>query len=235
LAIRDPLVGLLRESGYENVVCFSDELPPFDCKLSLLDLPLVLGTTLQTLPANVPYVTVNPRRIEQWAHRLREVAGFRVGICWQGNPDFPGDSARSIPLKALAPLAQVPGARLISLQKVHGLEQLEGIAGEFEVIDLRPEYDQEDSPFTNAAAIIRNLDLVITPDTAIAHLAGALGAPVWVALALRSDWRWLVHRDDSPWYPTMRLFRQAKHRDWNGLFQRVALELAAAISRAPRK
>jgi hypothetical protein len=145
---------------------------------------------------------------------LAGITGFRVGICWQGNPQFGRDAGRSVPLADLAPLAHLPNVRLISLQKIFGLEQLESLAGAFEVIDLRPEYDAEDGAFTNAAAIMLNLDLVISVDTAIAHLAGALGVKVWTMLPKLPDWRWLLERDDTPWYPTMRLFRQSRAGDW---------------------
>jgi hypothetical protein len=121
--------------------------------------------------------------------------------------------------------------RLISLQKGAGLDQLDLLAGQFEVADLRPEFDREDAAFFNAAAIIKNLDLVVTADSAIAHLSGALGAPVWLASSARSDWRWLRNREDSPWYPTMRVFHQRKRHHWDELFERMAVELQAVVSR----
>ena len=125
---------------------------------------------------------------------------LQVGIAWQGNPSFPGDRQRSIPLTHFGRLAQVDGIRLISLQKGPGTEQLPGIAGKFAVLDLESRLGDGSQSLMNVAAIMKNLDLVISCDTAIAHLAGALGVPVWLALPLVPDWRWLLLREDSPWY-----------------------------------
>ncbi|MEX2113686.1 MAG: tetratricopeptide repeat protein, partial [Pirellulales bacterium] len=231
LIAHDSLVPLFRQSGYGEVRGFSDPLPEFDCKISLMDLPYVLETTVETIPAEVPYLSASDDLVRQWAARLRDVAGFRVGICWQGSTAFAYDRFRSFPLQALAPLARVPGVRLVSLQKGAGLEQLDTLAGELGVVDLRPEFDHEKAPFFNAAAVIDNLDLVVAADTAIAHLAGAMGAPVWLASSARSDWRWLRHREDSPWYPTMRIFHQQERRKWDELFERIAAELHVLAQR----
>jgi hypothetical protein len=130
-----------------------------------------------------------------------------------------------------APLAGVGGVRLISLQKFAGLDQLAELSGRFEVTTLGPEYDVEDGAFLNAAAIMQSLDLVIAPDTALAHLAGALGVPVWMALPKMPDWRWMLAGEDSPWYPTMRLFRQTRPGNWSDVFARMAQELAWIVSR----
>jgi tetratricopeptide (TPR) repeat protein len=231
LIVQDPLVPLLRASGFTGVQGFADPLPAFDCKIALMDLPLALDITLDTLPAEVPYLAVADELVRQWAQRLQPIDGFRVGVLWQGNPTVTFDRFRSFPLKALAPLARVPGVRLISLQKGAGLEQLESVAGQFEIVNLRPEFDCEEAAFFNAAAIIKNLDLVVTADSAIAHLSGALGAPVWLASSARSDWRWLRNREDSPWYPTMRVFHQRKRHRWDELFERMAAELGREVSR----
>jgi tetratricopeptide (TPR) repeat protein len=230
LMAQDPLVPLLRASGLTGVQGFADPVPEFDCKIAIMDLPMALDITLETLPADIPYLSVAEKPVAEWATRLQRIDGFRVGILWQGNPTGRFDRFRSFPLKALAPLARVPGVRLISLQKVAGLEQLDSLAGEFEVVDLRPEFDREEAAFFNAAAIIKNLDLVVTADSAIAHLSGALGAPVWIASSARSDWRWLRNREDSPWYPTMRVFHQSKRRQWDELFERMADELHREVS-----
>ena len=131
------------------------------------------------------------------------------------------DRARSIPLSCFEPLAGLPGVRLLSLQKGAGAEELQDARGRFPVADLGSRLDD----FMDTAAVMKNLDLVITCDTAVAHLAGALGAPVWVAIPLAPDWRWLLDRSDSPWYPTMRLFRQDRRGDWQGVFQRIEAAL----------
>jgi hypothetical protein len=150
-----------------------------------------------------------------------------VGINWQGTPasaTYRGNLARAIPLDAFAPLSRIEGVRLISLQKGAGTEQLAD--AKFVVEDLGSQLDETYGAFEETAAVIKNLDLVISSDTAVVHLAGALAAPVWVALPLSSDWRWLLDRPDSPWYPTMRLFRQTQRGDWSDVFQRIAAELA---------
>jgi len=178
---------------------------------------------------------------------------FLVGIAWQGNPAFRGDRQRSIPLGHLAPLAQVEGVQLISLQKgagTDGLKQLRiadcGLRIERQetkpllesairnpqsaILDLGSRLDEASGAFMDTAAVMMNIDLVISADTAVAHLAGALGIPVWVALPLVPDWRWLLERDDSPWYPTMRLFRQTRNGHWEDVFERIAEELKAVVS-----
>ena len=144
-----------------------------------------------------------------------------IGIAWQGNPKYLGDRQRSIPLACFAPLAQVRGVRLINLQKGHGTDQLFGVADKFFVSEPVGDVDLAHGRFMDTAAIMKNLDLVITSDSAVAHLAGGLGVNVWVALPYAPDWRWLLDRNDSPWYPTMRLFRQETPGDWNGVFRRI--------------
>jgi hypothetical protein len=149
-----------------------------------------------------------------------------VGIAWQGQRRFRSDHLRSMPLACFAPLAQVPGVRLISLQKDDASRQIAELNGAFPVIDLSERIDR-DGAFLDTAAIMQNLDLVATSDTAAAHLAGALAAPVWVALARGPDWRWLHQRADSPWYPTMRLFRQSAAGRWQRVFREMAQSLAS--------
>ena len=143
--------------------------------------------------------------------------GHPAGIAWQGNPKFRLDRIRSLPLAQFAPLARVPGVHLLGLQKGAGREQLAPPERRFPVTDLGGQLDD----FVDTAAVMKNLDLVITSDTSIAHLAGALGVPVWVALHEFSDWRWLQDRDDCPWYPTMRLFRQTRLGQWKDVFHRI--------------
>jgi hypothetical protein len=169
-------------------------------------------------------------RIDRWKSRLDQIPGFKVGIVWQGRPAARSDRMRSIPLSCFEPLAG-SGARLISLQKGPGSEQLAALTGRFEVFDLARELDNEGRAFVDTAAAMKNLDLVITSDTAPAHLAGALGVPVWVALSSAPEWRWMLDRNDSPWYPSMRLFRQQQRRDWPQLFRAMAVDLSREIER----
>ncbi len=188
---------------------------------------------METIPAEVPYVFADPGLVEKWREELGGIEGFKIGIAWQGNPQYRGDRARSVPLAHFAVIARVPGVRLVSLQKGPGTEQLAGLPGAVEVLDLGNRLDEAAGPFMDTAAVMRNLDLVIASDTAAAHLAGALGVPVWVALPTASDWRWLLDRDDSPWYPTMRLFRQSRCDDWDEVFARIAAEVSKRVQAMP--
>lgn len=227
LAVQEILLPLLSESGYANLVAKERTLPAFDVQVPLLSLPHVFRTTLDTVPADVPYLHADAARVDSWRQRLADFRGLRVGIAWQGRKNYRSDRLRSIPLTAFAPLAGVEGVQLLSLQKGPGSEQLAQLAGRFAVTDLGSTMDHSTGAFLDTAAVIKNLDLVVTSDTAIAHLAGALGVPVWVALTFAPDWRWLVERETSPWYPTMRLFRQRQLGDWGEVFARIAAELAS--------
>jgi hypothetical protein len=191
----------------------------------LLSLPRLFGTTLATIPADVPYLFAKPELIEHWRRELAGVAEFQVGLAWQGDPRHTEDKARSIPLAQFEPLAQIPGVRFYSLQKGPGTEQLAAAGERLRIIDLGPRLDEQTGAFLDTAAVMKNLDLVITCDSGVAHLAGALGVPVWVALAFTGDWRWLLERTDSPWYPTMRLFRQPRPGDWPAVFAQLAAAL----------
>jgi tetratricopeptide (TPR) repeat protein len=217
--------------GVDRFFSQHDPVPPFEVHAALASLPGILGTDAHSIPADVPYLSADAELVEQWRAKLPSDSRLRVGINWQGSPTHRDDRRRSMPLAELAPLARVEGVRLFSLQKGFGVEQLAGAP--FEVVDLGSRLDEGEAAFCDTAAVIKNLDLVITSDTAVAHLAGALGAPVWVALSLAPDWRWLLEREDSPWYPTMRLWRQAKLDDWRGVFARIADELGA-LAEKPR-
>ena len=209
---------------------------PFDAQIAISSLPHAFGTRLETIPAAVPYLAAEPALREMWIKRIGS-GGFKVGVVWQGNPDPAADRARSVPLAALAPLAEVPGVRLISLQKGSGEEQLSTLPSSMRVETLGADFDAGTDAFVDTAAAMTCLDLVVTCDTSIAHLAGALALPVWVALKIDAEWRWLTERVDSPWYPTMRLFRQARRGVWGDVFEAMALELvalAAARATAPR-
>jgi len=212
-------------AGIDLLVAEGEPLPGFDVQAPLMSLPGLLGTTLATVPAEVPYLGAEPGRVEAWRQRLAASAGLKVGILWQGNPHFQWDRYRSIPLAHFAALAEVDGLQLFSLQKKHGVEQLGAVAGRFPITDLAGELDAEGGAFLDTAAVMKGLDLVVTADTSAAHLAGALGVPVWVALAAVADWRWLCGREDTPWYPTMRLFQQERLGDWGPVFGRMAQAL----------
>lgn len=188
---------------------------------SLLSLPAIFGTRLETVPAGIPYVFADQHRIAAWREYLHGIPGRKVGICWQGNPRSRRDCYRSIPLAAFEPLANVPDVTLISLH--HDMP-----VGCFPVATL-PRLDVSGA-FVDTAAVLHSLDLVVTADTAVAHLAGAMGVPVWVALCALPDRRWMLDREDSPWYPSMRLFRQGILGEWAPVFERMARELGGVQS-----
>jgi hypothetical protein len=203
----------------------------FDVYTPMLSLPGLLNVGAADIPYPVPYVTPDPALVEKWRPQVTGLPGFKIGISWQGSPTFKGDQFRSIPLAQFAPVAKVPNVSLVSLQKVAGEEQIEANR-ETVPLTVFPDLDKT-APFVDTAAIMQHLDLIITSDTAVAHLAGALGRPVWVPLNMDCDWRWEIDRLDSRWYPTMRLFRQKKFLDWPGVFAEIAEALAAATKGGP--
>jgi tetratricopeptide (TPR) repeat protein len=215
----------------DQVVAQGSTLPDFDVQAPLLSLPKLLGTTLGNIPARIPYLFADPKLVEEWGQKLRSIPGFKIGISWQGNPDRPLDRWWSIPLENFAALSKLPGVSLVSLQKGPAIqaEALSRLS-----ITVLPGLDDGHSAFIDTAAVMKNLDLVISADTATAHLAGALGVPVWVALSLVPDWRWFLDREDSPWYPTMRLFRQKARGNWQDVFSRIAIALAQVDAEGPR-
>jgi hypothetical protein len=198
----------------------ADPFPAADFYLPLLSVAGALGVSASTIPCQVPYLWADRQLTDAWRQRLAETNGFKIGIAWQGSSRYKMDRWRSFPLADLAPLARLPGVKLVGLQKGLGSQQVATV--DFPVLDFSSQLDQAAGPFMDTAAVIANLDLVVTADSVIAHLAGALGAPVWVALSVAADWRWLEGRDDSPWYPTMRLFRQTTLGQWPDVFERIA-------------
>jgi tetratricopeptide (TPR) repeat protein len=232
IEVHHDMVPLLKESGFANVVDRGGAVRHFDYQIPLLSLPAVFETSLATIPAQTPYIVANPQRVERWRKRLSGIDGFKVGIHWQGSPAYSNDRQRSIPLTYFKALGQVPGVQLISLQKGMGTEQIAQLSKTFSVIEFA-DMDDEGGAFMDTAAVMNNLDLVITSDSAVAHLAGAMAVPVWVALGFAPEWRFLLDREDSPWYPSMRLFRQTVLDNWSELFDRIAGELARTIVREP--
>ena len=199
-----------------------------DFETSLINLPYRLGTELGTIPRDVPYLFAEPELVNWWRTKLGS-HGYKIGICWQGNPNYQ-DRDRSIPLSRFAALCNIPDLRLISLQKNHGLDQLARLPNGMTVETLGDDFDGGSDAFIDTAAVMSALDLVITSDTSVAHLAGALGIPVWLALKYAPHWTWMWDRSDSPWYPSMRLFRQPKPGDWDSVFSAVAAELRGRLN-----
>ena len=202
----------------------------FDFQCALMSLPGRLGAEPSGATPAPPYLRAEPERVAHWRAALGE-GGLKIGIGWQGNPNGPVDVGRSLPLAAFAPLARIPGARLISLQKGFGLEQIEALAGAFAVETPPAPFDEGPDAFVDTAALMQGLDLIVTSDTSLAHLAGALGVPAWVALKFAPDWRWMFERADSPWYPSLRLFRQRARGEWRDVFEAMASEASAHIAR----
>jgi len=207
-------------SGVAQVVSTGDPLPHFDTHRPLMSLPMVCGTRLETIPCETPYLHAEPQRVRQWEQK-RSGDGLRVGLAWAGAAGNLNDRERSMALVRFAPLAQVPGVRFYSLQKGPAAVEAAAPPAGMHLTDISADLRE----FADTAAAIENLDLVICVDTAVGHLAGALGKPVWVPLAFSPDWRWMLDRSDTPWYSTMRLFRQQRPGDWQTVMQRVSEEL----------
>jgi hypothetical protein len=208
-----------------------DEMPDgetFDYHALLMSLPGSFCTRLDTIPAQEGYLAAEPDRIAAWQNKLGG-GRLRVGVCWQGNPEGTVDVGRSIPLAAFAPLAAVPGVELVSLQKTHGLDQIDRCG--FALNTLGDEFDSGPDAFVDTAAVMTNLDLVVTSDTSVAHLAGALGVPTWVVLKVVPDWRWRLEGEDCAWYPSVRLYRQTVSDDWATPMAAAARDLAAHIAK----
>jgi Flp pilus assembly protein TadD len=208
-----------------QIVARGEPLPAFDRHCPVLSLPLVFGTTLENIPQTVPYLHAEAQDVKKFKQRMKKhwpkMKMGKVGLVWAGRPTHKNDRDRSIKLSMLAPLSLVPGVRFFSLQKGAASAQAKTPPAGMELVDWTAELKD----FADNAALIANLDLVISVDTAMAHLAGAMGKPVWTLLPKIPDWRWLLEREESPWYPSMRLFRQPKRGDWESVIKRVADEL----------
>lgn len=217
--------------GVDGVYGDGDKLPKADAMAFMMSMPGLTGLQMTTIPAYESYMSADPVRVAKWAEWLAKKPGFRVGVVWQGNPDPKVDKGRSYPLSALEPLARVPGVRLIAIQKGKGEEQIDALAGRFEVERPGADFDAGKDAFADTAAMMMNLDLVVTSDTAVAHLAGALGRPCWVVLKAHPEWRWLRERSDSPWYPNTRLFRRFHREEEATPFAAVMARVAAALEK----
>ena len=226
LVCKPPLKDLLKTAaGVDRVLASGEPVPPHDYWSFLLSVPLRVGTTLGSIPNSLPYLGANVHCVHYWRDHL-PTEGFKVGLVWRGAADHKNDANRSLPdLAALAPLWAIPGIRFVSLQKGSGAQEAISPPAGQPILAL----GHEIRDFADTAAIVAQLELVICVDTAIAHLAGALGKPCWVLLpAIGCDWRWLHERTDSPWYPdpgVMRLFRQALGGSWRETIAEVAQAL----------
>ncbi|GLR88236.1 tetratricopeptide repeat protein [Bradyrhizobium iriomotense] len=228
LQVQPALASLLRTMADVTVIARGEPLPPFDVQLPLMSLPRVFGTTLDTIPAEVPYLHPDPARLSRWRAALDGVSAFKVGVVWAGNPRHKGDAQRSLSAEEVLPRLITPGVQLYSLQKEPREVDVPVLAAlGTDIIDLAPALGD----FSDTAAAVAALDLVIAVDTSVAHLAGALGHPVWMLLPYALDWRWLRDREDSPWYPTTRLFRQRRPREWDDPLMRMSAALAVLAAK----
>ncbi|WP_407156975.1 tetratricopeptide repeat protein [Bradyrhizobium sp. STM 3557] len=227
LQVQPAIAALLRPMPGVTVLGRHEPVPHYDLQLPLMDLPRIFGTTLDTIPADIPYLKADSVKVEKWREALGDQSTLKVGVVWAGSPLHKGDRQRSLSAEAVLPRLVRPGVQLFSLQKEPrpaDMPVLEQLAGG--IIDLAPLLGD----FTDTAAAVSALDLVISVDTSVAHLAGALGRPCWMLLPYAVDWRWLRDREDSPWYPTMRLFRQSQPQAWDGVLARASAELARVVA-----
>jgi tetratricopeptide (TPR) repeat protein len=225
-ALKDLLSGV---EGVAQCIAKTDGLPDFDLHCPLMSLPLAFGTTLATIPAQVPYISLS-ENARDWTDWLGGRIAPRIGLVWAGNPNHLNDHNRSVPLEKFLPLLDVE-AQFVSLQKGARERDRVVLAGRSEIRDAEGEL----ASFADTAALICQLDLVISVDTSVAHLAGSLGKPVWVLLPYVADWRWLTGRDDSPWYPTARLFRQFDTRQWDAVMENVLRALREFVAHARKR
>ena len=228
LQVQEPVERLMRSlaevrAGLVETARLGTEVPEFDLECPLMSLPAVFGTTVGTVPRPGAYLRAEPEAVaEKWLQCPSVEFGLRVGLAWAGNPRYKGDRLRSVRVETLLPLLRMPDFTWISLQKGEAAEQLGGLPSEIHVLDG----SSRDRDLAGAAAMVATLDLVITTDTSIAHLAGAMGKPVWILLPHLGDWRWMQERETTPWYPTARLLRQKAPGDWAGLVEGTIEELS---------
>lgn len=223
LEVSPLLKDLMRSlDGHATIIAFGDPLPDFEFHCPLMSLPLAFKSRLETIPAEVPYLSADPVYVEKWRPRLPASSGPRIGLVWAGNPKLANDLQRSLSLELILPIVSSSGAEFFSLQKDLREGDREVLQTNARIHAVGPDL----GTFADTAAVVSMLDLVISVDTSVAHLAGAMGKPIWLLLPYIREWRWLLERDDSPWYPTARLFRQSRDGDWYGVLERVARDIS---------
>ena len=219
----------------DHILLPNDALPEHHFRVLVMSLPLAFNTTIETIPkATQPYLYADQDHVDYWKHKIKKNGRYNIGICWQANMHLTSDNqtvcddamAKSLPVELLRTIASIPNIRLYSLQKDVPVQLRDAI--DFPIIFF-DDFDTTHGAFMDSAALIKNLDLVITIDTVTAHLAGGLGVRTWLLLPYHADWRWLENIDHSPWYPKMKLFRQPKAGDWETVIQNVLDELDAVV------
>jgi tetratricopeptide (TPR) repeat protein len=236
-----PLIPLLKQQSYIDHLISRNEQPPFaHYQIPLMSIARVVKTRLETIPAQIPYLHQDEILTQEWKATLAHDHNLKVGICWHGNAQYKTASlrraviAKSIPLSQLKPLADIEGITLYSLQRVTGEDQLADCSFKNKLVLFDASFDQEHGRFMDTAAVMKNLDLVITVDTGTAHLAAALNVPTWIMASFPADWRWLRNRTDSPWYPTVRLFQQEKTGQWELVIKKIVKELKTLVAERKR-
>lgn len=238
-AVQKPLVTLMKRCKHiDQVISLDETPPPFDVHSPLLSLPFALKTRIDNVPCEIPYLYADEQLTADWKQKLAADKNFKIGICWQGNDNYATPLLRatvaqkSVHPKEFEPICNVPGVSVYSLQKTTGTDQLKDIPSTMKIITFDGDFDQSNGRFMDTAAVIKNLDLIITVDTSISHLASGLGTPTWIMLPNPADWRWMINRNDSPWYPNVtRLFKQPTPGDWQSMIKEVAIELEKHITR----
>ena len=239
VAVQKPLVALIKHcKGIDQVISLEETPPHFDVHSPLMSLPYVLKTRIDTIPNEIPYLYADEEFVAEWEEKLAADKNFKIGICWQGNDNYATPLLRatvaqkSVHPKQFEPIGAIDGVSLYSLQKMTGTDQLKELPESMNIITFDGDFDQSHGRFMDTAAVIENLDLVITVDTSISHLSSGLGIPTWVMLPNPADWRWMMDRTDSPWYPkVLRLFKQPTPGDWETMIQEVAQELQKYIAK----
>ncbi len=233
-----PLVALMQKQPYlDQVIARGGRSAPFaHYQIPLMSIPRIVKTRLETIPADIPYIQGDASLKQKWNKKLSSDHNFKVGICWQGNARYSTQSlrravaAKSIALSLFAPLLALEGVTVYSLQRIDGDEQIQDCEFADKLVVFDESFDQTDGRFMDTTAVIEQLDLIISVDTSIAHLAGALGKPTWIVLPYPTDWRWFLHRTDSPWYPTARLFQQKTTGQWEPVMQQIVTELQTMLA-----
>ncbi len=235
-AVQKPLVDLLSLCPYlDKVIALDQNLPEYDAQSPLMSLPYILKTRVDTIPCDVPYIFAHEKLVQEWKDILDQNPNFKIGICVQGNENYATPHLRmtvankSVHAKQLGPICKVPGVSVYSLQKTTGTDQFSNLPADVNIITFDGDFDQTHGRFMDTVAVIKNLDLVITVDTSIAHVAAALGKRTWIMLPNPADWRWMQNKTDTPWYPNVRLFKQSTPGDWDGMIAEVAQELMQLI------
>lgn len=241
-AIQKPLITLISLCPYVDEVVSVNDITTvsFDVQAPLMSLPHILKTTLDTIPCTIPYLFADEQLTQEWKKELDKNPNIKVGICVQGNENYATPHLRttvalkSVKAQQLAPFCAVPGVSIYSLQKESGTDQFKNLPENMNIITFDGDFDNSHGRFMDTVAVIKNLDLVITVDTSISHLAAALGKPTWIMLPNPADWRWMQGRTDTPWYPSVRLFKQPKPGDWESMIAEVAQELTTFVENMRR-